>query len=420
MDLKVLMQKCLLDARAICDQAEKESRDFTTEEREKVGNLLAEAQKLKDQLKSAAGDAALRAAVLELGGGIELAERPAGHQRGYTPGRGQSLGEQFVASPEFQSWMKGIAPNGVIPESRKGLSSPAIEFKDLITGLSDISAGVFVSPEQSGIYEPLGRYPLVLRDLIAVRQTTSDMVEFVRQTKQFSEATPVPEANVKYPTGATGEITGTKPQASWYAERVSAPVKTIAVYAGVTKRALADAAQIRGIIDQELREDLDDSLENQLFNGDGIGENFTGLVNTAGTLIQAFNTDQLVTCRQAITTLLLTGRTRPTAWLFHPTDWEGIELLRDLVGRFFRGDPFGAGPSTLWGVPVVQSYHQAPGSAWLANWRKMVLWDRMQSTISVTDSHSDWFIRNLVAILAELRAAMGIIRPAAFVNVELS
>ena len=50
----------------------------------------------------------------------------------------------------------------------------------------------------------------------------------------------------------------------------------------------------------------------------------------------------------------------------------------------------------------------------------MVLWDREQANISVSDSHADFFIRNMIAILAELRAAMGVIRPSAFVEVDLS
>jgi HK97 family phage major capsid protein len=424
MNLKELLQKSLLDARAICDQAETETRDFTAEERTQVGQLLAEAKRLKDLLKAAAGDAALRAAVLELGGGIELAERPAGRGLGVPPGQGKglSLGAQVIQAPEFQSWLKRVAPNGYIPESAKGLISPsvAINSKQLITGLDPTSAGAFINPDYTGIYESLGRYPLTLRDLIALRQTTSDTVEFVRQTVQVTQAAPTPEANVKYPSGATGEITGTKPQGHMNFERVTETVKTVAVYVGATKRALSDAAQIRGIIDQELREDLVDELETQLLTGNGLGENFTGLANQPGTLIQAWDTNALVTTRRAITTLLVVGRQQPTAFLIHPTDWEGIDLLRDLNGNFLRGNPFGQGPNTLWGVPVVQSFHLTPGSAWLANWRKAVLWDREQATVTMTDSHDDWFIRNLVAVLAELRAAFGLIRPSAFVNVDLT
>ena len=65
-------------------------------------------------------------------------------------------------------------------------------------------------------------------------------------------------------------------------ERVHADVKTIAVYVGATKRALADVAQIRGIIDQELRDDLQEELENQIINGNGVGENFVGISTRQG------------------------------------------------------------------------------------------------------------------------------------------
>jgi hypothetical protein len=36
-----------------------------------------------------------------------------------------------------------------------------------------------------------------------------------------------------------------------------------------------------------------------------------------------------------------------------------------------------------------------------------------------SDSHADFFIRNLVAILGELRAAFGVLRPAAFATAAL-
>jgi HK97 family phage major capsid protein len=203
-------------------------------------------------------------------------------------------------------------------------------------------------------------------------------------------------------------------------EKVHATVKTIAVYVGATKRALSDAAQIRGIIDQELRDDLNEELEDQVLNGDGIGENFTGLLNTAGVLTQAFNATILTTCRQAVTTLQVTGRARPNAWVFNPTDWETVELLQDGVNRYYGNGPFSQGPTQLWGYPVVTSQSKAAGTAILGDWRKAVIWDREQASISVTDSHDDWFIRNMIAILAEMRAAFGVIRPSGFVEVSLS
>jgi HK97 family phage major capsid protein len=426
-ELQEKLKAALLAARAICDAAEEAKRELTADERQKVEAALKEAKGYKDQLKTIEGDEELKRQILEMGAGIELNERTPSQQPGVPAGKGQTLGERYVNSAAFQAWMKQVAPGGQIPESLRGLSCPPVEFKnlglfrkDLITGLSDVSAGAFVNTDITGIYEAIGRYPLVLRDLISVRQTTSDLVEFVQQTQQVHEAAPVPEANVKTPTGATGEITGTKPQGAMYFQKVQEAVKTIAVYVGVTKRALSDAAQIRGIIDQELREDLNDELEDQLLNGSGIGENFTGIANQAGTLIQAFNTNILTTTRQAITTLLVTGRQIPSAWVFNPTDWETIELLQDGNNQYYWGGPLRQGSKTLWGVPVVESFHKTAGTAFLANWRKAVLWDRERASISMTDSHDDWFIRNMVAILAELRAAFGLIRPTAFVDVALA
>jgi HK97 family phage major capsid protein len=291
--------------------------------------------------------------------------------------------------------------------------------KDLITGADDTSAGAFVQIDYTNIYEPLGRYPLSILDLISMRQTTSDLVEFVRQTQRVQEATPVQEANVTDYTGATGEISGEKPEGAMGWEKVQEPVKTIAVWVPATKRALSDAAQIRGIIDQELRDDLNEELEDQIINGDGVGENFTGIFNTSGILAQAWDTDILTTTRKAITTLWVTGRTMPTAWVLNPQDWETIELLQDNDGRYYWGGPMVQGRRMLWGYPVVQSQTVTQGTGLLGNWRKAVMWDREAASIQVSDSHSDFFIRNMIAILAELRAAFGLIRPSGFVEVDL-
>jgi HK97 family phage major capsid protein len=69
---------------------------------------------------------------------------------------------------------------------------------------------------------------------------------------------------------------------------------------------------------------------------------------------------------------------------------------------------------------VVESEAVPAGTAILADWRYAILWDREQGAILVSDSHADFFIKNLIAILAELRAAFGIVRPAAFVKIALS
>lgn len=423
MDLKEQLKKLLTDMRAIAAKAEEEKREFTAEERQQLTQMAKDAGDLKAKIKAAEGDEALRKSILDLGAGIDLNDGRPADQPGVRPGKGQSIGEQFVESPEFKAWLKQVAPGGRIPDSARGLVSPPVEFKgllrrkELITGESDVSAGAFVVPDYTGIYESLGRYPLVLRDLISVRTTTSDLVHFVRQTRQVTQAATVPEANVTDYTGATGEVSGEKPEGTLRFEPVTEPVKTIAVWIPATKRALSDAAQLRGLIDDELQADLDEELEDQLLNGDGVGENFTGILNTAGIQSQAWDTDMLTTIRKARTALRTIGKSRATAMVVHPNDAETLDLLKDDQGRFYFGGPVDGGVQRVWRVPVVESDLATEGTGLMGDWRKAVLWDRAKASIMVSDSHSDFFIRNMVAILAELRAAFAVIRPSAFIQV---
>ncbi len=419
-ELKEKLKAALLAASTICKAAEDANRDFTTEEREQVQKHLKEAADLKEQIKAAEGDVSLRKQIADLGAGLELGGAKGTPRPGLVlPGNGKTVGEQFVEAQAYKEWLAKF-PSGRIPDSAKGLMSPPVEFKTLLTGASDTSGGAFVQTDYTGIYEPLGRRPLTLLDLVSRRTTTSDTVEFVRQTAKVTQAVPVAEANVTTYSGATGQVEGEKPEGAMAFEKVTATVKTIAVWVPATKRALSDASQLRGLIDQELRDDLNEDLEDEIAAGDGSGEHFTGLLETSGVLEQTWDTDILTTIRKARTTLAVTGRSRPTAIVVHPNDAETLDLLKDEMDRYYFAGPAEGGAQRVWRVPVVESEAITEGTGLMGDFRKAVIWDREQASISVSDSHSDFFIRNMVAILAEMRAAFGVIRPSAFCTVALT
>lgn len=428
MKYRELLQKAAAAARSareIAEKAEREGREMTDDERSDFDAKHTEAVKAKEDADAAKKDQdvldQMKSIADEVGAGEqELAD--AAHTvngEGGTKQRAEHLGLQVVKSDQYKQMMEGFG--GRVPDGARVHSQP-IPVKALLTGGSDTSGGAFVTPDQTGIVEMLGRRPLRFRDLISVRRTGSDSVEYVRQTSHTNNAAPVPEATSsdEIGDGATETTGGVKPEGSWAFERVTENVVTIAEWVPATKRALSDVAALEGLIRDELEADLAEAEEDQMVTGDGSGENLTGLLNVSGTQAQAFDTDIFVTTRKALTKVRTNGRAVPNGIALHPADAEKVELARDNNDRFYGNGPFAMGPRTLWGVPYVDSEAVTEGSAIVADFRKAVLWDREQASVTMTDSHADFFIRNLVAILGEERVAFGVTRPTAFVVASLT
>ncbi|MEE3918199.1 phage major capsid protein [Micromonospora sp. BRA006-A] len=137
---------------------------------------------------------------------------------------------------------------------------------------------------------------------------------------------------------------GYKPESGLALQKVTTAVKTIAHWLPATKRAIADAGQVRTLIDEFLRYGLAEELEDQIMNGDGTGENFEGLNTVSGTQTQAYDTDILTTLRKAKTKVRTVGRSRATAYVMNPADWERVDLLQDNENRYYFGGPAG-GPA---------------------------------------------------------------------------
>ena len=328
-------------------------------------------------------------------------------------GRAKSISEQFMSDPRIKAAMDEFARNPSTQE-RYGKSGQ-VQVKSLITGASSTSGGALVVNDRTNIVDPgVSFRELTIFDIIGRGTTGSDVVEYVRQGTHTNAAAPVAEAS------ATGGGTGTKPESAMVLELVQENVKTVAHWLPATRRALSDAGQLRTLIETFGRYGLMEEMEDQIITGSGSGENFTGVLNVSGTTAQAYDTDILTTTRKARTKVKTTGRARPSAFVMNPADWETIDLLQDNEGRYFYGGPSVIGNPRLWGLPVIECEAMTQGTAMVAPWNMAMLWDREVANILISDSHSDFFIRNIIALLFEQRAAFGVIRPAAFVEIDLT
>lgn len=283
-------------------------------------------------------------------------------------------------------------------------------------------AGTLITPDYRGLMEPGLLRPLTIRDLVTVIPVSTPAIQWAREKSRTHAATMVEEA-----TATTGE-SGTKPEGDIQWELVTTVVKTIAAWVAATKNVLADAAFLRGFIDQYLTYDLALELEDQMASGDGTGDNFLGILNDPDIQSVAYNTAGLPTevdnlidlLRVAKRMVRVVARTNASAIVVNPEDAEIIDIIKaDTAGIYLGSNPYAFTPNTqLWALPLVESEAVPVKTAIVGDFRRAVLFDREQTTISVGTAGND-FIRNMLRILAELRAGFALIRPKAFVKVTL-
>lgn len=337
-----------------------------------------------------------------------------------TPAAAQSPGDQFRESGQHAAWLAKF-PNGVPSMATNAMTDPveiAGGLRALITA-SDSVAGDLVSPDRRpGVLEGALLRPLKVRDLITVQPTNSDEVQYTVELTRTAAAAPVTEATQ---LAHSGDTTATKPEGALTFDLLTASVKQFAVWVPATRRILADAGGLASYIDAYLTNDLALEVEDQIVAGSG-GNGFTGLMNVSGTQTlgpPGGGLTEMDLLRRGLTKVRVVGRTEPTAILIHPDDAERIEIAKATDNTYLVGDPTGRqGIPSLWSVPIVESDALAAGVALVGDFRRAILFDREQTSIAVGTANED-FIRNIVRVLAESRAAFAVTRPSAFVKVDL-
>jgi len=396
--------KHLIDqAKQLAEAAASEGRALTSEERETVEAAISGAKAVK-------ADSELRKAVDALGSELadaKVEETPASTAR--TPGA------KLLADPAFKNWISDATRNG-LPDAKSLPNSPSVSvggIKATLLGSSDTSGGALVSNDR---YAPVGiaygRGGLTALNLVTIGSTNSDAVEYARAMRitsgqSVNAAAPVAEGD----PAAESTLTFVK---------ATAVVKDVRTFIPASTRALADAAQLETIANNFLTYAVQEELEDQIINGNGLGENMTGIFNTGYVQAQAYDTDLITSIRKAIRKVETVGNSRASAVLVHPEDNERIDLLMDAQDTYLFGGPATASTPTIWGLPRVVSSAVPVGNAIVGDFRKAIIWERQPLTVSMYPQHSDYAIKGLVALVAQARAAFGVLHPEAFCTVDLT
>ncbi len=338
----------------------------------------------------------------------------------FAPVQRQSVGQAFVDSPEFKSLNGGKnGANMPAPFVLNASNITSYGVKDIYSALPSGTPGSFGTIQRDPIVIPPMRTRRV-RDLFPARTTTAAVIEYFRMTGFSNNAAAVAER-----AAGNGSFQA-KPQSSFTFVGEQAPVRTLAHWEAAHRNVLADEPQLRSIIDNELMYGLRLQEDDQILNGDGVGENLLGVLQTSG--IQTYDwsdgastpvPDTKADALRRAATLSLLAYYEPTGIVLNPNDWEDIELTKDLNGQYLIAVSVAmGGEPKLWRIPVIDTPAMPEGTALVGAFGTGAqLYDREQASIRVSEQHADFFVRNAIVILAEQRLALAVKRPEAFVSV---
>lgn len=435
------LEKLVHDMKAFADECDAKNEPLSADDRTKLDQMSASVTELVATIKAeatASGNIDMAQAFLnDLAGAGATGESKApvvGQNGLIQPRAGMTLGQAFAESPAFTEFVDQFKGSDGAIRNVRGLKSAEYQmggfFNTVVTGASDTSGGAFVTPARYGpVSDLIGERELTVRDLCTNINIQSDTFEFVQVTGKTNNAAAVAEATTAADPAISGAspgpytvaaASGVKPESALTLAVVSTPVETIAHLMPITRRAAADAPQVRALVDQFLLYGLREEEEDQILNGNGSSPNLTGILQTSGiSTVGSAGTD-LDAIVDAIRTIRA-DRRRPTAMVIHPNDWysTGFLLAKDGQQRYLIGDPNASvdAQQMLWGLKVVVTEAMTENTVLVGDFRQAVVADRQQSAIYVTDSHKDWFGRNLLAVLAEERLALGVLDPDAFCTV---
>lgn len=322
----------------------------------------------------------------------------------------RTAGQDFTEADFYRSMENGQVRYG------------EVETRNLLTGSSIGTSG-------SHAFAPVGsptwnsaaarRMQFFLRDLIPVVSTGLQSVPYIRELSALANeggASAVSEASAK-------------PEVTQQFETDDAPIRKIAAWIQVTEEAYADAPTLRGYVDTRLAYMLQVREEALLLAGNGTAPNIKGITSFTDVQTQAAINDDL-----AGTIGLAIGKVENVDGMadgvaINPTTfWTGVVERHSTwmdgqtqTGAAGSGLPFGAVPSTLFGLPTVRTRVLGANKALVGCYQiGATIFERMGTTVKSTDSHASLFISNTLVVLAEKRTGLAVHRPDFFVDTTLA
>lgn len=322
----------------------------------------------------------------------------------YGDGKQKDVGNTVAESAQFKAFKDGNA-------GRTGRIEVGSFHKATIVNATGLNQPLVQAFRRPGIIGP-GPQRLTVRDLLPNLPIGSNMVEYCRESSHTSNA------------GIVVNEGDTKGESALAFELKYAPVQTLAHWIPASRQVLDDAQALAAYINARLTYLLKLKEEDELLNGTGVGTELSGLMTNATTydttMTNVASDTFIDVCGHALQQVETNSNFEADGLILNSLDWHSITQIKTtgtaLSGQYIYSDPHDAQTPRLWGVPVVPT-KSMPRGQFLAGAFSMAaaIWDRNGATIEISREHSDFFVRNLVAILCEERLALTVFRSDALV-----
>lgn len=300
------------------------------------------------------------------------------------------LAETYVKNLDKIKDQKGV----------KGMQAFNMDVKSATTMTRANGTGsdtIITTELEPGLTRIVSRKPF-LRDIMNVSGTTAQYIKYTEQANRDGAAGETGEGLVKNRIDFDMVVT-------------SAEVKKITAFIKVSEEMIEDIDYIQGEINSELIEQINLKFDSQLFSGTGLTIYLKGItafitseMSVSGTPFES----SVVACNRldvlrAAVAIINANQFTPTYILLHPYDAAGMELEKDDGGQYVLPSFVGQNGKQIAGVPIIENTGITAGTFIAGDFTKCYLRIRKDATLKVGYDADD-FTKNLVTILAELRA----------------
>lgn len=251
--------------------------------------------------------------------------------------------------------------------------------------------------------------PIRVVDFVPMLPTGSDVIRYMEETTFTQSAAETAESTA---TTAADLI----PEAALALTERTRNVEWLPVFLPVTQQQMEDVEGIEAYVTSRLEYAIRARLDLQILQGNGTAPNLLGTNSVTGIQTTAKGTDPTPDAvYKTFRKIRADGFAEPSVIFVHPNDWEDVRLLRTADGLYIWGNPSEAGPERIWGVPVVQTTAALENTMTTGDYANFAgLFLKRGIDIAVSDSHSSYFTRGMLAVRADMRVSVVHFRPKAY------